>query len=102
LATAEGESWQGSTDFVVAYRVKRIRYHQGNIEAKINTAKAVMQDESATYQGPAMTLNISDDIFVSEITTQAVLTKEKDLEGEESDESDESLRRCTGSFQASG
>lgn len=86
LATAEGESWEGSTDFVVAYRVKRIRYRQGEIEAKTSTAKAVMQDGSATHQGPAMSLDISGDISMSEITTQAYPTKEKDLEGEEGDE----------------
>lgn len=91
LTTAEGESWERSTDFVVAYRVKRIRYRQGEIEAKTNTAKAVMQDGSATHQGPAMSLDISDDVSMSEITTQAFLTMEKDLEGEESDEGPEEV-----------
>ncbi|RSL88378.1 hypothetical protein CEP51_001717 [Fusarium floridanum] len=86
LATVEGESWEGSTDFVVAFRVKRIRYRQGNIEAKINTAKAVMQDGNTTYQGPAMSLDISDDIPISEITARAVWTNEMDFKGEEDGE----------------
>ncbi|UPK95395.1 hypothetical protein LCI18_006330 [Fusarium solani-melongenae] len=91
LTRAEGESWEGSTDFVVAYRVKRIQYRQGEIEVKTNTTKAVMQDGSATHQGPAMSLDISDDVPMSEITTRAILAKEKDLEGEVNDEEPEEV-----------
>ncbi|RSL50327.1 hypothetical protein CEP54_011988 [Fusarium duplospermum] len=86
LAMVEGESWEGSTDFVVAFQVKRIRYRQGSIEAKINTAKAVMHDGNTTFQGPGMSLDISDDISVSEITAQVSLASEMDFKGEEDGE----------------
>ncbi|KAL6364638.1 hypothetical protein LRP88_00608 [Fusarium phalaenopsidis] len=91
LTTAEGESWEGSTDFIVAFRVKRVQYRQGSIEAKTNTAKAVMQDDNATQQGPIMSLDITDDIAMTEITTQAALTKEEDMEDGEDGEGPEEV-----------
>lgn len=82
--TAEGESWKGSTDFIVAFRVKKIRYRHGEIDAKTYKEKAVMQDGSTTPQGPVMSLESSDDIPMSDIVSNSSLTKEEEVEnGEE-------------------
>lgn len=82
--TAESESWEGSTDFIVAFRVKKIRYRHGEIDAKIYKEKAVMQDGTATPQGPVMSLESSEDIKMSDIVTKSALTKVEDVEnGEE-------------------
>lgn len=80
--TTEGESWNGSTDFIVAFRVKKIWYDHGDLKNKSHNKNVVMQD--GTPDRPDMTLQADDDIPLSDIFTGASSTTGKDVEnGEE-------------------
>lgn len=83
-ATAQGESWEGSTDFIVAFRVKKIWYHQGVLRSKTHQDKAVMQDGGAVKAENTMVLMHDDDVTVDHVLIDKTLTTEREVEnGEE-------------------
>ncbi|KAM0425637.1 hypothetical protein ACHAPT_009169 [Fusarium lateritium] len=81
-ASAQGESWEGSTDFIVAFRVKKIWYHRGDPEElrnKTHHDKAVMQDGSAKAEN-AMVLMSDDDVTLEDVFSED-LTTETEVDG---------------------
>ncbi|MCJ1242253.1 hypothetical protein MMC14_010260 [Varicellaria rhodocarpa] len=84
VTATEGESWEGSTDFIVAFRVKKIWYHHGDLKNKSYNENVVMQDGTPTMKGSDMTLQADDDIPLEDIFTDESLTMHRDVEnGEE-------------------
>lgn len=80
----EGESWDRSTDFIVAFRVRKIWYHHGDIKNKAHSEKVVMQDGAAVRSGPTLTLLSGDDIPLEDVFAESSLTTDKEVEdGEE-------------------
>ncbi|KAM5342059.1 hypothetical protein ACJ41O_015090 [Fusarium nematophilum] len=81
IAAAQGESWEDSTDFIVAFRVKKIWYHRGELQNKTHQAKAVMQDGGPVND---MVLMHDDDVTVDDVFSDRGLTTETEAEnGEE-------------------
>ncbi|KAG9228612.1 hypothetical protein BJ875DRAFT_526086 [Amylocarpus encephaloides] len=82
--TTEGVSWKGSSPLIVAFRVRKIWYHQGEIMDKAHNAGAVLQDGSMKLKETAAPLMTDDGIQPSDVTADIELTTEMDTEdGEE-------------------
>lgn len=79
----EAESWQGSTDFIVAFRVRKIWYQRGDYKNEAYNKNVVMQDGTPVHQGPDLALQMEDDIPLSEVFSDQTLTTDKDFENEE-------------------
>ncbi|CAG2005081.1 unnamed protein product [Fusarium graminearum] len=80
----EGESWEGSTDFIVAFRVRKIWYYHGELKNKTHKKDVVMQDGTSVQKGPDMTLRVDDHIPLTDVFTDVELTTDNDIEnGEE-------------------
>lgn len=77
---AEGENWDASTPFIVAFRVRKIWYDHGKLKDKTHKDKVVMQDGTLVQKGPDMTLQADDNITMSDVFTDAELAVEKDVE----------------------
>lgn len=78
------ESWEGSSDFIVAFRVKRIWYYHGDLKNKPYNENVVMQDGTPAIKGPDITLQADDDIALEDIFPSESLTIDRDVEnGEE-------------------
>jgi hypothetical protein len=81
---ADGESWTGSTDFIVAFRARKIWYHHGDLKNTASKHKVVMQDGTPAHTGPDLTLQADDEIPLEDIFTDVPLTTNTDVEdGEE-------------------
>lgn len=80
----ESESWTGSTDFIVAFRARKIWYHHEDLKSMTNLDKVVMQDGTPIQRGSNMTLKVDDEIPLEDLGVDAPLTMNKDVEdGEE-------------------
>ncbi|KAK2608931.1 hypothetical protein QQS21_002507 [Conoideocrella luteorostrata] len=80
----EAESWKGSTDFIVAFRVRKIWYQRGEYKNKAYNKNVVMQDGTPIYQGLDLTLQMEDDVPLLEVLSDQTLTTDKEFEnGEE-------------------
>ncbi|KAL2679254.1 hypothetical protein Neosp_010021 [[Neocosmospora] mangrovei] len=80
----ESESWTGSTDFIVAFRARKIWYHHEALKSMTNLDKVVMQDGTPIQKGSNMTLKVDDEISVEDLVVDASLMMHKDVEdGEE-------------------
>ncbi|KAG7291110.1 hypothetical protein NEMBOFW57_001120 [Staphylotrichum longicolle] len=83
-AQAKGTSWQGSTDFIIAFRVKKIWYrHSGKVGTKSHNKDAVMQDAGSAEEGQGRVRSTDDDITPSEVSENLKLATGKDFEDEE-------------------
>lgn len=82
VKVTEGESWEGSTDFIVAFRVKKIWYKGGDVQNQSHNKNAVMQD--GTKKGVERALVESDNIGLEDFFTHVSLRVHTDVEnGEE-------------------
>ena len=79
----EGESWERSTDFIVAFRVRKIWYHRGDIKNKPHKDKVVMQDGAAVTREPTLTLQSDDDISLEDLFVESSLAAYKVVEDDE-------------------
>ncbi|KAJ4217087.1 hypothetical protein FSOLCH5_001912 [Fusarium solani] len=83
-AATQGESWEGSTDFIVAFRVKKIWYHQGELRSKTHQDKAVMQDGGAVKAESTTVLMHDDEVTPDDVFIDKLLATEGEAEnGEE-------------------
>ncbi|KAB5536168.1 hypothetical protein GE09DRAFT_1226898 [Coniochaeta sp. 2T2.1] len=87
-ATKEGESWDASSPFIVAFRVRKIWYRHGDehggIKNKAHTEKVVMQDGAAVRSESSLVLAVDDEVTPSDVSESIDLTVDKDVEdGEE-------------------
>ncbi|KAH7317056.1 hypothetical protein B0I35DRAFT_434472 [Stachybotrys elegans] len=64
-SSAEGQSWEGSTDFIVAFRVKKIWYHREEVRNKTYRNKAVMSGGVSRDADNAMDMVLMYDDDVS-------------------------------------
>ncbi|KAK0509767.1 hypothetical protein JMJ35_008161 [Cladonia borealis] len=84
LKKAEGESWNSSSPFIVAFRARKIWYDHSELKDKTHKDKVVMQDVTPGQKDPDMTLQADNNITLSDVFTDAELTVDKDIEdGEE-------------------
>jgi len=82
--TTEGVSWKESSPFIVAFRVRKIWYHHGEVKDKAHNVRAVLQDGSSKPSETAAPLMSDDEIQLSDVTADTDLTTEMDTEdGEE-------------------
>ncbi|KAI3547302.1 hypothetical protein CSPX01_03739 [Colletotrichum filicis] len=82
----ESEVWKGSTDFIVAFRVRKIWYQKGDIKNKAHKKNVVMQDGAQAKDSSDMSLQASDDIHQKDVSREVELTtvQTDDDEGGES------------------
>jgi hypothetical protein len=77
----EGTSFEGSTDFVLAFRVRRVRFKKGQLEQKIYTKGASMMDgdEGAKEDGPEI-LGLDGEVDLNELDpySQFMVMKDED------------------------
>ncbi|KAL1848857.1 hypothetical protein Daus18300_013469 [Diaporthe australafricana] len=76
----QSESWDGSSPFIVAFRVRKIWYRHGDIKHAAHNERVVMQDGAAVYSEPTLTLAVDDDVTPAEVSEDMDLTVEKDVE----------------------
>ncbi|WAO84615.1 Hypothetical protein NCS54_00183500 [Fusarium falciforme] len=82
-AARQGESWEGSTDFIVAFRVKKIWCHQGELRSRTHQDKAVMQNGGAVKAESAVVLMHDDDVTLDNVFIDKHLTTETEAENGE-------------------
>lgn len=84
IATTEGDSWEHSTDFIVAFRVKKIWYHRDELMHETYKDKAVMHAGNAVKAGKPMLLMFDDFVSLEDVFISRSLTTEMETEdGEE-------------------
>lgn len=81
--TTEGVSWKESSPFIVAFRVRKIWYHRGEIKDEANNARAVFQGGFLKPSETAAPLMVDDEIQLSDVTANTELMTEMDTEGGE-------------------
>lgn len=81
VKTAEGESWESSTDFVVAFRVKKIWYERGEVKSRSHNKNVVMQD--GAQKGVKIALLADDDVGLEDVFTDESLRVDRDVENGE-------------------
>ncbi|OAL03887.1 hypothetical protein IQ06DRAFT_112344 [Phaeosphaeriaceae sp. SRC1lsM3a] len=84
----EGESWEASSPFIVAFRVRKIWYRRadefGDIKNKAHNERVVMQDGAVTQNESPLVLVLDDEVTPSDVSESIHLTVDKDIEdGEE-------------------
>ncbi|KJZ70856.1 hypothetical protein HIM_09770 [Hirsutella minnesotensis 3608] len=86
--TKEDESWDASSPFIVAFRVRKIWYRHGDeygdIKNKAHKEKVVMQDGAVVRSESALVLAVDDEVAPSDVSESIDLTVDKEVEdGEE-------------------
>lgn len=84
----EGESWNASSPFIIAFRVRKIWYRHGdelgNIKIKAHKEKVVMQDGTMVRSESSLTLAADDEVTPSDVSESISLAMDHDVEeGEE-------------------
>ena len=83
-ATKVGQSWNASSPFIVAFRVRKIWYRHsdehGDIKNKAHKEKVVMQDGAAVRSESAPVLTVDDEVTPSEVSENIDLTVHNDVE----------------------
>lgn len=64
----DGESWDGSTPFIVAFRVRKVWYRHGDIKHKAHNRNVVMQDGTLAQEAPDVTLQTDDVVPLSDLS----------------------------------
>lgn len=87
--TSEGQSYKKSTDFIVAFRVRRIRYRKGQLEQEAYNKRAEMQDDDdLTDNKTGLFLEMSDDISTVDFPDSSSVWEER---GKDDGDAEETL-----------
>ncbi|WQF77070.1 hypothetical protein CDEST_02084 [Colletotrichum destructivum] len=79
----ESEAWEGSTDFVVAFRVRKIWYQKWDIRNKAHNKNVIMQGGAQSETVPDMNLQTSENVQGEEISQEVELMTGQNDDGEE-------------------
>ncbi|KAH6876577.1 hypothetical protein B0T10DRAFT_566792 [Thelonectria olida] len=77
-STEECEKWDCSTDFIMAFKVRKIWYHCDEVKNQPDNKKAVMQDGSSFSCEPASTIRWNDELSDEELSEMLGTTDKGD------------------------
>lgn len=76
----ESESWEGSSPFIVAFRVRKIWYRRNDLKHVAHNERVVMQDGAVVRSGLTLELAVDDDVSSADVSGSMDLAVEKGFE----------------------